>query len=230
MRKLCYLLKRALFRMSPRAAEKLNIDFRLRAANRQFLEQSVFGYINRMAGQAPGTIKTLFVGVDKHNWHYPRLLKTEFHSLDIEAGKAVYGQPGRHWTGSATSVAGHYGDNAFDVVVANGLLGFGIDEAQGCRHLLENCEAVLKPGGLLVLGYNDRSDRVPYAVLPMALGLFDEFTPPIAEVAGALHRVDDSFQHVYLFLTKRRPAVQSDAAPPANARLPVAAGPAAGFR
>lgn len=230
MRKLCYLLKRALFRMSPRAAEKLNIDFRLRAANRQFLEQSVFGYINRMAGEAPGTIKTLFVGVDKHNWHYPRLLKTEFHSLDIEARKAVYGQPGRHWTGSATSMAGHYGDNAFDVVVANGLLGFGIDEAQGCRHLLENCEAVLKPGGLLVLGYNDRSDRVPYAVLPMALGLFDEFTPPIAEVAGALHRVDDSFQHVYLFLTKRRPAVQSDAAPPADARLPVAAGPAAGFR
>lgn len=205
MRKLRYLMKRALFKLSPRMAERLNIDFPLHAANRRFLEDSVFGYINNMAGEASGQIKALFVGIDKHNWHYPRLLNAEFHSLDIEARKAVYGQPGRHWTGSATRMAGYYGGNVFDVVVANGLLGFGIDEALGCRQLLENCEAVLKPGGLLVLGYNDRPDRVPYPVLPMALGLFDEFTPPIAGVAGALHRVDDTFQHVFLFLKKRRP-------------------------
>ncbi|MGE8687977.1 MAG: hypothetical protein ACN6PJ_12635 [Achromobacter sp.] len=230
MRKLRYLLKRALFKLSPRAAERLNIDFRLRAANRQFLEDSVFGYINNMAGAAPGAVKTLFVGIDKHNWHYPRLLNTEFHSLDIEAGKAVYGQPGRHWTGSATRMAGYYGGNAFDVVVANGLLGFGIDEAQGCRQLLENCEAVLKPAGVLVLGYNDRPDRVPYPVLPMAVGLFDAFTPPIAGVAGPLHRADDAFQHVFLFLKKRRPAARADALPPASVRCPAAADPADGFR
>lgn len=62
----------------PRIAERLNIDFRLRAANRQFLEDSVFGYINNMAGEASGPIKALFVGIDTHNWHYPHLLKTEF--------------------------------------------------------------------------------------------------------------------------------------------------------
>ncbi|SSW62958.1 hypothetical protein [Achromobacter agilis] len=230
MRKLRYLLKRALFKLSPRAAERLGMDFRLRAANRQFLEESVFGYINRMAAEARCPVKTLFVGIDKHNWHYPRLLNTEFHSLDIEARKAVYGQPGRHWTGSAIRMAEYYGGNVFDVVVANGLLGFGIDEAGGCRQLLENCEAVLKPGGLLVLGYNDRADRAPYPVLPMALGLFDAFTPPIPSVAGPLHRIDDPFQHAFLFLLKRRPAAHAGAVPPASARLPAAAGPEAGSR
>ncbi|MDT4860013.1 hypothetical protein FQZ97_945490 [compost metagenome] len=206
------------------------MDFRLRAANRQFLEESVFGYINRMAAEARCPVKTLFVGIDKHNWHYPRLLNTEFHSLDIEARKAVYGQPGRHWTGSAIRMAEYYGGNVFDVVVANGLLGFGIDEAGGGRQLLENCEAVLKPGGLLVLGYNDRADRAPYPVLPMALGLFDAFTPPIPSVAGPLHRIDDPFQHAFLFLLKRRPAAHAGAVPPASARLPAAAGPEAGSR
>ncbi|MBO9329061.1 hypothetical protein A6B37_01670 [Achromobacter sp. HZ01] len=207
MRKLRYLLKRAVFKLSPRAAERLNIDFRLQAENRRFLEQAVFGYINTMAVDAGGPLKTLFVGLDKHNWHYRRLLDTEFYTLDIEARQAVYGRPGRHWTGSATRMAGHYGGNVFDVVVANGLLGFGIDEIRDFEQLLENCEAVLKPGGLLVLGYNDLTERVPYLVLPTALRLFDAFRPPIAEVSGALHRVDDPFRHVFLFLTKRWPLV-----------------------
>lgn len=203
MRKLRYLLKRALFKLSPRMAERLNIDFRLHAPNRYFLEQSIFGHINEMSAQSAGGVKTLFVGIDKHNWHYPRLLDAEFHSLDIEERKAVYGQPGRHWTGSATRMAAHYGDNVFDVVVANGLLGFGINEAEECQRLLEHCEAVLKPGGLLVLGYNDRKDRVSYPVLPVAFRLFDAFTPPIEGVTCPLHRVEDAFQHVFVFLRKR---------------------------
>jgi len=212
MRKLRYFLKRALFKISPRMAERLNIDFRLPAANRRFLEQSVFGYINRMSGEASGAVQVLFVGIDKHNWHYPRLLNAAFHSLDIEARKAVYGQPGRHWIGSATRMAEHYGENAFDVVVANGLLGFGIDDAPDCERLLANCAAVLKPDGLLVLGYNDLPERAPYPVLPLAQAWFDEFTPPIAGVAGALHRVDDPFRHVFLFLKKRPAAAAGGAA------------------
>ncbi|QCS65104.1 hypothetical protein EC609_23110 [Achromobacter denitrificans] len=45
MRKLRYLMKRALFKLSPRMAERLNIDFPFHAANRRFLEDSVFGYM-----------------------------------------------------------------------------------------------------------------------------------------------------------------------------------------
>ena len=129
MRDLNTLLKRALFKLSPRTAERLNIEFRLRAPNRDFLEESVFGYLNELSAESDHDIKTLFVGLDKHNWHYPRLLRCQFHSMDIEARMAVYGQPDRHWTGCATRMAEHYGPNAFDVVVANGLVGYGINSA-----------------------------------------------------------------------------------------------------
>nr|WP_314358785.1 hypothetical protein [uncultured Achromobacter sp.] len=212
MRDLKTLLKRVLFKLSPRTAERLNIDFRLRAPNRDFLEESVFGYLNEMAAVADHDIKTLFVGIDKHNWHYPRLLLCQFHSLDIEARKAVYGRPGSHWTGSAIHMADHYGPNAFDVVVANGLLGFGINNAAEFRRLLTQCELVLKPGGLLVLGYNDRPDRAPFPVMPVVREYFESFVPPIVGVQADIHRVDDDFQHVFVFAKKRK-------VPPRQARL-----------
>ena len=204
MRDLNTLLKRALFKLSPRTAERMNIDFRLRAPNRDFLEESVFGYLNELAAESDHDIKTLFVGLDKHNWHYPRLLRCQFHSLDIEARKAVYGQPDRHWTGCATRMAEHYGPNAFDVVVANGLVGYGINSASDFRRLMTQCEQVLKPGGLFVLGYNDRPDRAPFLVLPVAREFFESFVPPIAGVEHHVHPVDDAFRHVYVFLRKAK--------------------------
>ncbi|MCD0499398.1 MULTISPECIES: methyltransferase domain-containing protein [Achromobacter] len=220
MRNPGYLLKRALFKLSPRFAERLNIDFRLHAPNRVFLEESVFGYLNDSAAASSDDSKTLFVGIDKHNWHYPRLLNSEFHSLDIEERKAVYGQPGRHWTGSATEMADHYGDDVFDVVVANGLLGFGVNTEPDFRRLLEQCKKVLKPGGLFVIGYNDRPDRAPFPVLPVLREFFELFEPPIAGVDGHVHRVDDGFQHVFVFLRKAkasdRPAFRTELADAAS--------------
>jgi len=202
MRDLNTRLKRALFKLSPRTAERLNIEFRLRAPNRDFLEESVFGYLNELSAESAPDIKTLFVGLDKHNWHYPRLLRCQFHSMDIEARMAVYGQRDRHWNGCATRMAEHYGPNAFDVVVANGLVGYGINSALDFRRLMTQCEQVLKPGGLLVLGYNDRPDRAPFPVLPVAREFFEPFVPPITGVEHYVHPVDDAFRHVYVFLRK----------------------------
>jgi len=106
MRKLRYLLKRAVFKLSPRAAERLNIDFRLQAENRRFLEQAVFGYINTMAVDAGGPLKTLFVGLDKHNWHYRRLRDTSStRSTSRRARRCTAGRAGigraapRAWRG-----------------------------------------------------------------------------------------------------------------------------------
>ena len=200
MRKLKYIGKRALFRLSPALAERCGGDFRLEAPNRVFLEQHIFGYLNRLAagGQAPQEL--LFLGLDKHNWHYPRLLRANFHSLDILPRSAVYGRPGRHWIGDALQMAAHYGADAFDVVIANGVLGSGIDGQDGLRGLLAQCRVVLKPGGVLVLGYNDLPERTPFPVV--VDGGFEEFVPDIEGVIASRHMVDDPFRHVYCFCRK----------------------------
>lgn len=202
MRGLRYRFNRLVFKLSPKLAERLNMDFRFPTPNRVFLEEAVFAYLNALAAESNHAGKTLFVGLDKHNWHYPRLLVSEFHSLDIQPRQAIYGPAGRHWTGSATEMADHYGQHVFDVVVANGLLGYGINDALDFRRLLAQCEHVLKPGGLLVLGYNDKPERVSFPVLPTVREFFDPFVPPISGVNDIEHRIHDPFQHVFIFLKK----------------------------
>nr|WP_313656691.1 class I SAM-dependent methyltransferase [Achromobacter ruhlandii] len=201
MRKLKYMSKRALFRLSPVLAERCGVDFRLDTPSRAFLEQRVFDYLNRLAAGRRAPQSLLFLGVDKHNWHYPRLLRANFHSLDIAPRNAAYGRPGKHWTGDALAMAAHYGPDVFDVVIANGLLGFGIDGESGLRRLLAQCHAVLKPGGMLVLGYNDLPERTPF---PVEVGPgFEEFVPDIDGVIASRHMVADPFRHVYCFCRKR---------------------------
>ncbi|AMG46070.1 class I SAM-dependent methyltransferase [Achromobacter ruhlandii] len=200
MRKLKYLSKRALFRLSPRLAECCGVDFRLDTPSRGFLEQRIFGYLNRLAADRSAPQELLFLGLDKHNWHYPRLLRANFHSLDISPRNAVYGRPGRHRVGDALAMAAHYGPDAFDVVVANGLLGFGIDGESGLRRLLAQCHEVLKPGGVLVLGYNDLRERTPFPVV--VDGGLEEFVPAIDGVTASRHMVEDRYRHVYCFCRK----------------------------
>ncbi|WP_200852426.1 hypothetical protein, partial [Klebsiella pneumoniae] len=83
LRKLKYIANRALFRLSPVLAERVGIDFRLDTPSRVFLETRVFAYLNRLAALQREPQQLLFLGLDKHNWHYPRLLRATFHSLDI---------------------------------------------------------------------------------------------------------------------------------------------------
>jgi len=201
--RLAYGCKRLLFRLSPALAARCGIDFRLRAPSRLFLEREIFGYLDAVAaGGKPGG-RCLFIGVDKHNWHYPRLLRLELHTIDLKPENAVYGPPGRHVVGSALELARHYPAESFDAVVANGLIGFGVDTEADFERLVAQCHAVLAPGGLLVLGYNDKSERTPFR-LQRGLGRspFEPHAPAIAGVRGARHRVQDRYRHEYVFLRK----------------------------
>ncbi|MCH1985015.1 class I SAM-dependent methyltransferase [Achromobacter xylosoxidans] len=200
LRKLKYIANRALFRLSPVLAERVGIDFRLDTPSRVFLETRVFAYLNRLAAFQREPQQLLFLGLDKHNWHYPRLLRATFHSLDISPRNAVYGRPGLHRIGDALDMAEHYGADAFDVVVANGLLGFGIDGEAGLRRLLAQCHAVLRSGGVLVLGYNDLPERTPFPV--EVSPEFEEFVPAIDGGIASRHMVDDPYRHVYCFCRK----------------------------
>jgi hypothetical protein len=202
MRKFIYGLKRAAFKISPSFAASLGISFRLNAPSRIFLERGVFGFINRLSAPASSRPKCLFIGLDKHNWHYPRLLKVDFYSIDIQPERAVYGSPGLHTVGDAAELTSHYGPESFDVIIANGLIGFGVDTQSDVEWLLWQCHCVMKPKGLLVLGYNETAERAPFAIDLEKDRLFVEITPDIPDVHGSRHRIDDAYHHVYVFARK----------------------------
>ncbi|HLU18684.1 MAG TPA: class I SAM-dependent methyltransferase [Pusillimonas sp.] len=202
-KKISYKLKRILFKLSPKLAEKLNISFPFRSRDRDFLENEVFAYLNTYLGTADKSRRLLFVGLDKHNWHYHRLLNLTFHTIDIDRRSARYGQKGLHCTGSATSLQEYYEPEYFDAVVANGMIGFGINTLEDFDAMLAGIAHISKPGAVVVLGYSDLPERVRFVPSGAgSLGRFREFTPPIPAMDSPQHQVLNEFRHRYWFLQR----------------------------
>ena len=199
-----YKLKRAIFKISPSLAERLHFDFALKAPNRSFLENQIFDYLNKTFGSPLTDKKLLFIGIDKHNWHYHRGMDMQFHTIEIKPKNAVYGQAGLHIVGSATELPAHYEHELFDVVVANGLIGFGLDSKSDFERLLDGTSQILKPGGIFILGYNDLPERLGFDIRSADhYDLFEEFVPDIDGLEHSFFRVDDEYDHTYVFMRKR---------------------------
>jgi len=201
--KVSYKLKRILFKLSPNLAETLNIAFPFHSLDRQFLEGAIFGYLNRRYGTTDKACRLLFIGLDKHNWHYHRLLNLKFHTIDIDRRNSRYGQVGLHCTGSATTHQNYYEPEFFDVVIANGMIGFGIDTLEEFEAMLGGIAHITKPGAALVLGYSDLPERVRFKPSEASsFNCFREYTPPISGVNAPQYQVKNEFRHRYWFFNR----------------------------
>jgi hypothetical protein len=96
----------------------------------------------------------------------------------------------------------------FDTVVLSGVFGLGVNDVAAQDSAIAACAAILKPGGLLVLGWN--TDRVSD---PSTLHSLEQNFEP-SEDAGFVGRVTfDRCTHVFDFHTRREMA---DTTPPAR--------------
>jgi hypothetical protein len=191
-------LKSLLFKLSPHLAITLGVEFPLKSENRLFLENQIFDLLNARFKHQPERARCLFLGTDKRSWHYPKRLDAELFTLDIEPKKAIYGNRGLHTVGSAGTLLQYYAPHSFDAIIANGLIGFGMNQLEDCEALLAGSHAVLKESGLLVLGYNDGAEFVNFKVRDSKnYKLFEEFVPN--------HQTLDRYQyefgdHTFVFL------------------------------
>jgi SAM-dependent methyltransferase len=92
---------------------------------------------------------------------------------------------------------------SFDAVVANGVIGFGLDDPADCERAVRACHEVLRPGGWLVLGWNDVDDLRPVRLEDLqALQCFEaSVLPPFT---ASRHPTFSPARHTYDFY--RRPA------------------------
>lgn len=179
----------------------------LHTPDREFLEQRIFPFLNTRAATDG---KLLFIGVAAYTRHYYRQLRYDVHTIDFERRAKKYGHKGRHVVGSATELTRFYG-REFDVIVANGLIGYGLDDRVGFERLLQGCHACLREGGLLIIGYNDNAAHLDFALRDVAeYQLFEEFVPPIETVERATIKVNPANDHTFVFL-KSQPARRSQA-------------------
>jgi len=191
-------LKLLAFKLSPHLALSLGLEFPLKSENRLFLENQIFDLLNTRFKQQSLPPRCLFLGTDKRSWHYPKCLDAELSTMDIEPKKAIYGNRGHHTIGSAGELLQHYAPSSFDAIIANGLIGFGMNQLQDCEALLAGAHAILKDSGLLVLGYNDGAEFVNFKVRDSKnYKLFEEFVPNHQTLNRCQYEFGD---HTFVFL------------------------------
>jgi SAM-dependent methyltransferase len=103
--------------------------------------------------------RILFVGVDFYTAHYPASFPDrEFWTIDVLPERAAYGAD-KHVVGSITEE--HFTPDSLDVVICVGVLGWGVDTPQEAEKAMAQCFDILRPGGLLIVGWNDANGFRP---------------------------------------------------------------------
>lgn len=121
----------------------------------------------------------------------------EVWTTDIDPKAERWGRDGRHRTGDVCEIDRIFPDITFDAIVCNGVLGYGVDEPGPQKQALDAMAAILRPGGLLILGWN--TDKIDD---PIAAGLASP-TYAGTDYAGQPTRVRfETVTHVYDTLRK----------------------------
>lgn len=130
---------------------RCGIDIRRVRPDRRVLERRIFPWLRSV----PDYHRVLFVGCAWYTQHYPRLFSDrEFWTLECDPRLARFGGP-RHVVDTCARVGDHFATASLDVVICNGVYGFGLDEASALDATIEGFHQVLRPGGLLVFGWNN---------------------------------------------------------------------------
>lgn len=127
------------------------VDIRRLRPDRRVLERRIFPWLLSM----PTCHRLLFVGCAWYTQHYPRIFADrEFWTLECDPQLARFGGP-RHVIDTCARVRNHFEEAALDAVICNGVYGYGLDDASALDATVRGFADVLRPGGLLVFGWNN---------------------------------------------------------------------------
>lgn len=124
---------------------------RYRYGDRRLLEDVILPSLDR----DPAIAKALLVGCAWYTRHYPTLLPaTDVVTMEIDPAKAAFGGE-RHIVANMADITSHLGPDSLDVVVCNGVLGWGLNADDAVEKAFAGAVECLRPGGIFLLGWND---------------------------------------------------------------------------
>jgi SAM-dependent methyltransferase len=131
--------------------------------------------------------RVLFVGCDSYTSWYGQIFDEKwgfrFSTVDPDPAKARFGSSVDHVVGRLEELdAGPERLESFDLVMLNGVFNYGIDSDAQKRRGLAACRALLRRGGLLVIGYRNAPGKpdIDRALISPA-----EFRPHVIPGASA---------------------------------------------
>lgn len=117
----------------------------------------------------------LFVGVRDYTAHYQMLLPNRnYYTLDKDESARRWGAR-QHFTDGVENLAKHFTENSLDLIILNGVFGWGLDRFDECESAFSACYSCLRPGGELMLGWNNVPEHLPVSLDSItALGHFEK--------------------------------------------------------
>ena len=166
--------------------------------DRRVLEEIIFPYFAALAD----VHRVLFVGCDWYTRHYEPVFFAARTFWTIDPAPRVRRFAGRqHIADGLERLPRHFDADYFDLILCNGVYGFGLDSLAQCEEAFAACHSRLRSGGYLLLGWDDIPARTPIPLADVSsLRLFRQFTfPPFA---AWRYRTDTSYRHTYDFYQK----------------------------
>jgi hypothetical protein len=145
--------------------------------------------------------KVLFVGCAAYTQQYKEIFREkEYWTIDPKRVKKKYGSE-RHIVDSIAKIERYITKNYFDVIIMNGVIGFGLNRIGDIERAINACYATLASQGILLVGWNDTARRIPIDIRAIhALGNFRQY---YFEPLQACHyRTEGSQRHTLSFYQK----------------------------
>ena len=145
--------------------------------------------------------KVLFVGCAAYTQQYKEIFREkEYWTIDPKRVKKKYGSE-RHIVDSIAKIERYITKNYFDVIIMNGVIGFGLNRIGDIERAINACYATLASQGILLVGWNDTARRIPIDIRAIhALGSFRQY---YFEPLQACHyRTEGSQRHTLSFYQK----------------------------
>jgi len=144
--------------LESQARQLLGLSVPIHSEDRRILEKVIFPYFSR---QNKSQI-ILFVGCDFYTEHYPQLVAcAEFWTMEPDPVKTRWAA-NKHIENKLENLHLHAKLSYFDVIFCNGVYGWGLNDRDSCEIAFNNCFNCLRPGGSLIIGWNDIPQRRPF--------------------------------------------------------------------
>jgi hypothetical protein len=186
--------------MSRFIRRRLHLPTPIDTHDRQVLEQVIFpGYL-----ADPRIRRVLFVGCENYTANYERQFFASHDYWTIEPNPEMrkYGSK-QYVIAPLEQLTDHFQPGFFDLIICNGVYGWGLDSAEQCEIAFANCHTCLAQGGHLLIGWDDIPTHRASVLLPQVASLarFDKFQFP---ALGTWRYVTDTpYRHIYEFYQKR---------------------------
>jgi len=167
--------------------------------DRRILEKTIFPYL--ISDKKYQNI--LFVGCHWYTKPYNAIFKDKnYWTIDPLPKRKQYGSS-NHVMTKIEDAGQHFHSDFFDVIICNGVIGWGLNKIEHAEQAFNICNLLLRPNGLLIIGWNNRPGRKPYD--PNDLKSLQSFSPFHFPPLGTNSFPVKSFtNHVYQFFTKNK--------------------------